>query len=407
MDAAEKATAPVVDVADARKRLQKIEVALGDHSVERERQVRAMLLAFVMQEHCFLVGPPGCNKSGMIEGLAQCLEVPTRYVRKLYHAFMTPDESVGPMNLQDFQKLGVFRRNLEGGVCAAEIVFGDEVFKGNAAQLNTHLTLLNEREYEMLPIPLRSFLAASNEFPSDKSLGALYDRFLVRDQLGYIVSKRKLRNLLRRVANQPKSAQKFVPPCMVSLDEWDAITASMETVFVPDAVIDKFMDLCSKLASAGIIVSDRRKVQSMRVLKASAWLEGEKECGVDDLQALQFVLWDNKEEQEQLVAVLNALDRSNTSKAIGMIDDVLRAFSDRPTGPTDCSSVEEYREQIGAVEMQILNVAEQMSKQMKDGAFSKRGIEKIKRRASDLKEARQACKDEIAATVGAVMALLS
>src|SRR5262245_45403188 len=66
----------------------------------------------------------------------------------------------------------------------AEIVFLDEVFKSNSAILNALLTLLNERRYtsggQVIRCPLVSVFAASNEVPSDETLSAVFDRFLLR-----------------------------------------------------------------------------------------------------------------------------------------------------------------------------------------------------------------------------------
>ena len=68
---------------------------------------------------------------------------------------------------------------------ASEIVFLDEVFKSNSAILNSKLlTLLNERRYSsggvVIKAPLLSCFGASNEVPTDETLTAIFDRFLLR-----------------------------------------------------------------------------------------------------------------------------------------------------------------------------------------------------------------------------------
>ena len=66
----------------------------------------------------------------------------------------------------------------------AEIVFLDEIFKSNSAILNSLLHVINERKFqngpEVVPVPLISLYAASNEVPNDENLAAMFDRFLVR-----------------------------------------------------------------------------------------------------------------------------------------------------------------------------------------------------------------------------------
>src|SRR5438034_67658 len=64
------------------------------------------------------------------------------------------------------------------------IVCLDEFFKSNSAILNALLTLLNERRYTsggvVMKCPLLSCFGASNEVPTDETLTAIFDRFLLR-----------------------------------------------------------------------------------------------------------------------------------------------------------------------------------------------------------------------------------
>jgi len=64
------------------------------------------------------------------------------------------------------------------------------VFKANSAILNSLLTLLNEREFdngpERLKTPLIAVIGASNELPEDGEPVTLYDRFLLRYQVGAV-----------------------------------------------------------------------------------------------------------------------------------------------------------------------------------------------------------------------------
>jgi len=66
----------------------------------------------------------------------------------------------------------------------AEIAFLDEIFQGSSAILNTLLGILNERVFRrghtQLRCPLRICVGASNSLPTDESLAAFADRFLVR-----------------------------------------------------------------------------------------------------------------------------------------------------------------------------------------------------------------------------------
>ena len=128
-----------------------------------------------------LLGPPGTAKSALIRSLAELMQA--RYFEYLLTRFTEPNEIFGPVDIAAFRD-GVYRRNTAGMMPEAEIVFLDEVFKSNSAILNALLTLLNERKFtsggQVIKCPLISVFAASNEVPSDETLTAIFDRFLVR-----------------------------------------------------------------------------------------------------------------------------------------------------------------------------------------------------------------------------------
>src|SRR5206468_12000964 len=79
---------------------------------------------------------------------------------------------------------GRYQRRVDSMLPTADVVFLDEVFKPNSAILNSLLTLLNERRYTsggvVMKCPLLSCFGASNEVPTDKTLTAIFDRFLHR-----------------------------------------------------------------------------------------------------------------------------------------------------------------------------------------------------------------------------------
>lgn len=67
----------------------------------------------------------------------------------------------------------------------------DETFKANSAILNTLLTLMNERLFhndgQPTPCPLVTLFGASNELPEGRELEALFDRFLLRYEVSYLL----------------------------------------------------------------------------------------------------------------------------------------------------------------------------------------------------------------------------
>jgi MoxR-like ATPase len=252
--------------------------------------------------------------------------------------------------------------------------------------LNTLLTLLEERKYSdqargLIDVPLRFACAASNEFPQEEILAALYDRFLFRDQVGYIQSRAAKRSLLLDKSSKAKAAQKFVPPCTITVEEWDRIAADVDKVELPEALIDKFLDFQELLAKDGIVLSDRRSVKVLRAIKASAWLDGESAANVDHLFVLRFCCWDTPEEREKVNAACKKLDKSATREALDQIDAALRAYHGMPTEPKAWSDA------LGPVCTLIRDTGRSIADKRKAGAFGKRSQDKIGRRMAELTDA--------------------
>jgi transposase len=76
----------------------------------------------------------------------------------------------------------------------------DEIWKSSSAILNSLLTLVNERVFhndgQPISCPLVTMFGASNELPEGKDLEALFDRFLLRFEVGYLLRPSNLRLVL-------------------------------------------------------------------------------------------------------------------------------------------------------------------------------------------------------------------
>src|SRR5579883_1384266 len=162
-------------------RLAQLGRALEQRFLGKDEVIRLLLVATIAGEHAVLIGPPGTAKSALIRTFARRMNA--RYFEYLLTRFTEPNEIFGPVDIAAFRE-GRYERRVEGMLPDAEVVFLDEVFKSNSAILNALLTLLNERRYtsggRVVRCPLLSAFGASNEVPSDETLEAVYDRFLLR-----------------------------------------------------------------------------------------------------------------------------------------------------------------------------------------------------------------------------------
>jgi MoxR-like ATPase len=383
--AAKKSNGKQRSIEQLRSCVWAIRDALNDFLVEREEAVEAHLCAFVCQEHIVTESVPGTAKSLLCDAINQCV-TGGEYTRKLMHKFETADGLIGPMDLGHFKSHNVYRRVLGGGAAAATGLFLDEIFKSNSAVLNTLLTLLEERQYSdqgngTVNVPLRFCCSASNEFPQEEILAALYDRFLFRNQVQSIQSEDNLVKLILSRVSKRKAAQKFAPPCTITVEEWDRIRDSVEDVVVSEALVRKYAEFKRLLDAEGIVISDRRSVKLWLGVKAAAWLDGDTEATVDHLHVLRFICWHTPEQREKVLAACNKLDKSATKAALDEIDAALRTYRSLPTETSARDAA------LGPTLTLITKTGKAISAKRKAGAFGKRAAEKIGRRMAELQAA--------------------
>jgi MoxR-like ATPase len=109
------------------------------------------------------------------------------------------EELFGAISLKALEQAR-FARVVTGKLPEADFAFVDEIFKANSAILNSLLSLVNERGFhnDGLPVscPLVTMFGASNELPEGKELEALFDHFLLRFEVVYLLRPGNLKLVL-------------------------------------------------------------------------------------------------------------------------------------------------------------------------------------------------------------------
>ncbi|HND12811.1 MAG TPA: AAA family ATPase [Pseudomonadota bacterium] len=308
--------------------LQELGRRLTREFLAKDEIIRLLLLSVVAGEHMLIVGPPGTAKSALVRTLAQSLDA--RYFEYLLTRFSEPNDLLGPVDIQAFRE-GSFRRRTEQMLPEAEIAFLDEIFKASSAILNSLLGLLNERRVqigaERVDVPLLALFAASNEVPSDDSLAALLDRFLLRvrsqnlegfhfQQLLRIGLEHEKR-LLGGRSTAPSGPSG--PPLLSAKDILQLRRELAGRLQFSDEFLSEYKALTAQIRSEGIFLSDRRLIKMLKLCAASALCDGRTEADVSDLFVLKHI-W-NTVEQADLLA--------------GLVDPVLRRHRQHKAGPRD------------------------------------------------------------------------
>lgn len=178
------------DAQDTAKRLRAIGDELSDRFYERADVVRTLLVTLLAGQHSLVLGPPGTAKSELARELTGRFEG-AAYWEILLSKFTAPTRMFGPIDVAALAR-GEYRQVYDGRATTAHIAFIDEIFKCSTAALNETLGYLNERIYhpesggEPIRRSLIGAITASNELPSGEDTAAIYDRLLVRIEVGYL-----------------------------------------------------------------------------------------------------------------------------------------------------------------------------------------------------------------------------
>lgn len=294
-----------------------LEDVLNVELIERRQEIRATLTAIIAGVHIFLLGSPGVAKSMLIDRTSVYISG-ARKQKKMMTRFTTPEELFGPVSLKGLEN-DEFVRKIEGYLPTVELSFIDEVFKANSSILNALLMAINERQYEhgvnIIDIPLSTLFTASNELPQDESLAALYDRMLFRFDVRPIKDANNFGRMLKTV--RPDN-----PTALLTWAEVVQAQNEAKNVIVPDSVIDALTGLRRDLREQGIEPTDRRFVESLKVIRAAAWLDECTVADVEHLQPLRHVMWDRPEQQGDVDKLILAIANPFANEARALLTEV-------------------------------------------------------------------------------------
>ncbi len=325
----------MLNINDVRNKFLSLEDAMKERFYERTDEARGLALAALSGNHIFFIGPPGTAKSALIRWYCDRF-VGADYFTWLLTRFSTPEELFGPVDLAGL-KAGSFRRITKGKLPEAHVAFLDEIFKANSAILNSLLSALQERIFHNdgapVKMPLIFAAAASNELPEeDESLSALYDRFLIRYNVGYIKNRDTFLDLITK-----EGGLNAKPVPTITPEELDAARAAVDAMKLSPEIITSIADLRDNLRKEGITVSDRRFVQALKVFKAQAWLAGDANVGADAIEIGGHIFWDKPEDSRKVMGLCLQVSNPNLFKAQTMFEaaeDAAQAILSQ-TGVTD------------------------------------------------------------------------
>ena len=303
--------------------LQNFRGSLNTAFLEREEVIDGLLASVITKQNTFLFGLPGTGKSELVRAVSSGFEG-SKFFGYLLSPTTDPSELFGPVAISKLLK-DEYTRDVEGYLPSANIAFLDELFRGSSAVLNSLLTILNERTFnngkEIMHTPIQSIVAATNSFPQEESLQAFCDRFLFRptvEPLKKPTSRRLLDLWALGLKNRP------VVKSGLTYKHLEELQESVSEIKVTDEFLDKFAQVFDLLASRGITISDRRRVQILKFIKGWAIVQGDDTVYADHLhKSLVHIIYQNVDD----ISVIKEVLQQAVPTAEKMLTDIKRALA--------------------------------------------------------------------------------
>ncbi len=332
--------APQLDRQSLRTRIKDLLTQLCQGLYEREDAVRLALLSALAGESIFLLGPPGVGKSLIARRLKHAFRDGVSF-EYLMSKFSTPDEIFGPVSIQKLKEEDKYQRLTDNYLPSANIVFLDEIWKAGPSIQNALLTILNEKIYkngeEEMKVNIRGIITASNELPPQGgNLAPIWDRFLIRLELGNI---RKAKNFLNMITDTSNAYQDdIVEEIKITNEEIDTWLEEIKKIELPSEVLNTIQIVKLRIdehnaqannAANPILLYDRRWKKLVQLLRTSAFLNGRPAVDLMDCFLMEHCLWnapDQKEIIQEFVAEAVRKHGYTLSVNLGMLKKEVAEF---------------------------------------------------------------------------------
>ena len=311
-------------------KFQNLRDALDAELVERSEIVDTMILSLLSKTHHFQLGTPGVAKSYSIRKLESHIDGfgPGDSFEVLLTRFTSLEEVMGPFDLRALED-GHYRRNTDGMAPDAKFWFIDEIFKCSSSLLNSLLWALNERQFRndgtVVDIPLWTMFSASNELPESDELGALFDRIHFRMLTKPI---QESSSFVQMLSDRKTELSGVTNRKIISWTDIETAYQEVMNVDIPIDVLEALNSVRGLMRAEGIEPTDRRFVESLRIIKACAWLDGQATADVEHCRPLAHMFWDTPDQISKVQRIMLELANPLDKKALELLEVVEKMQSE-------------------------------------------------------------------------------
>jgi MoxR-like ATPase len=323
---------PLPSLASSMQAVAAIEREVSNRFIERDAEVRMVLLSLITRQHCLLLGARGEGKSAVVDAILKRIGGATYFKDQVWKT-TSADEILGLPNPKAFRDSGTFERMTAGMLPEADVAFVDEIFKSNSTLMNAFLRLMNEREFRVggrtVIAPLNSMVGASNEMPQSDDLGAFWDRFLLRTWITPLsVAGRKQftgDELMRRQARSQGADVSGQTGATMTMADLAVLQTAALRVDIPETVQAAYEQIEQELDLRGYArPSTRRLGWLWDVVAGSALLNGRTTVIEDDLLPLKLVLWEDRSQIPEINAIVPMIAAPTIFKAQRIYDGIVQ-----------------------------------------------------------------------------------
>ena len=277
-----------------------VKATLNNAFIDRSEEIDMLLTTLIANENICLVGIPGVAKSALIESLASLIN--GKYFGYQIRCDTTPDDIVGHISIKELRDNDSRKIRTANMAPEADVVYLDECFKASGPMLNSMLLMLNERMVDIgegvrQKSNIKMIVASSNEYPLEGELGAFWDRWTVRMEIGNFKRDTDFSKFWEGFGNGDigkVDMSKAIPIETVNKLRsmvWDVDSSHLNR---------QIYDLRTELMKEDILLTPRRWGKIKKMVHASALYAGRTKASKSDLKVLSHCAWRTVDEKETI-----------------------------------------------------------------------------------------------------------
>ena len=154
-------------------------------------------------------------------------------------------------------------------------------------------------------MPLLSAFGASNEVPTDETLTAIFDRFILRIRSDNLDAYHFQGLLEKGIQNEIMNLTGAEIAPMATAKELGELHRSFgERMTFREEFFSAYKGLVFQIRAEGVSLSDRRVVKLLKLFAASAYLDGRSEPDAGDFFVLKHI-WNNEDQAAILESIVS------------------------------------------------------------------------------------------------------